>query len=253
MKIVLSYTLLLLLSLIYLILTPINKNVYETFIFDQESINYSHSTGINHDISTLSKQTIYDYQLKSFIQSYTSSFYIPKSANYYPGLFERSWAEYFKLDYQKDPLIDLNAHLFKGDDDLYYLIINYQSNNHFNGIEYLMTLHRDTLPLEVIVNKSLLVYKNKSYQTNDPFIYQSNNSFLYKETHIKNNLINPSLDGILLLKIDESSLNYLEIIIDFYELNQTNYDASLGLNKFVSENQIKYIPQSLKLIYKENQ
>ena len=95
MKIILSYTLLLFTAIIYLMLTPIHTDYYQTFILDEESISYSHDTGITHDISTLSKQTIFDYQLETYINSYMSGFYIPKGENHYPWYISKSLVQHF--------------------------------------------------------------------------------------------------------------------------------------------------------------
>lgn len=245
MKIIITYLLSLLFVLSFLILTPIN---------DQNLIRYesTHPTILlPEDISIYSKEIIYQYDL-SYIKSFDKNLYTPKYHVKYEGVFSRDWEHNSKIDYASDPNLIINAHLLNDKNDTYYILLNFFINDNLINERIDFEILFKDINYTNIFNGGLLTHKNKEYVFKKDLLSKENNSFyFYNEKDFNRGISSTSIDGVLLIKLDDDINGYLEAHINAYEPKNHNPSIKLGFNNFNKISNETLIPQTLILFHKE--
>lgn len=245
MKIIITYLFSLLSVLSFLILIPIN---------DQNLIRYESThptTLLPEDLSIYSKEIIYQYDL-SYIKPFDKNLYTPKYHVKYEGTFSRDWEHNSKIDYESDPNLIINAHLLNDENDNYYILLNFFIND---------TLINERIDFEIlfkdinytdIFNGGVLTHKNKTYVFNKDLLSKENNSlYFYNEKDFNRGISSTSIDGVLLIKLDDDINGYLEAHINAYEPKNHKPSIKLGFNNFNKISNETLIPQTLILFHKE--
>ncbi len=247
MKVILLYIIALLSTLLVLLIFPESPNQYSEITNSYEQDEYF----INSELSTLSlseKNLVYEYQL-DFIKSFDQVNYISPSTSLHN--FSRDWSFNRMLDYEKQPLYDLNGYLLSNDNETYYFLVSLvKHTNNFTGQEHFIRIdHSSDFNYTLIDQK--LTYTYKSDKT---LLYENDivtNDLDYLKISIPNYthfMRNPLMTLSFLFKIDNPSelINFRVDFLEGYTVQTTK--IQYGFNSFTtkSESQV-LVPQSIEI------
>jgi hypothetical protein len=209
-----------------------------------ESISYDGET-----LSALAIHYLMEYQIVSYEMSFIKNDYIIPSV--LPAIYERDWGLSRTVDVNKTSEVIFQGHLFKDMRDKYHILITYTFDyDRLGELEHMMILN-GAYSLSYYLNEfdSSVTYRDQEFNLRTTYRFPEERTITLKPHSFHQPFKSLTYTGILMLELIDFPEGFLHLDFDFYEQIEQSSSVILGFNRFKADPTIKYIPQSIELVF----